>query len=241
MKILITNDDGIDSEGIRRLVSWSEKLGEVVVCAPKVQQSGKSHGIEIHEAFEIKKYDFDGKILAYSVDSTPADCVRFGVIGLKKEYDLVLSGINRGYNVGEDVIYSGTVAAAFEARALGHKAIAFSTDVAGFDFAAAELDGIYDYFCKNRLFDYADIYNVNIPCEKSKGIKITKQGDKYYHDEFVEETRDFYRAQGGCIYVRRDAPEDDTEAVLDGYVSVTPMTLDRTDRGAFEKLRSVVK
>ena len=119
MRILITNDDGINAKGLLPLAQWAQRLGDVTVIAPKVEQSGKSHGIEIHKAFEVKKVDFAPGIEAYSVDSTPADCVRIAILGMKKQFDLVISGINRGLNIGRDTIYSGTVGAIFEANALG--------------------------------------------------------------------------------------------------------------------------
>ena len=108
MKILITNDDGIDTLGIRLLAKWAKTLGEVTVVAPKVEQSAKSHAIELIKQIEIKKVPFMDGVTAYSMDSTPADCVRYGVLGLKEKFDLVLSGVNKGVNVGVDVVYSGT-------------------------------------------------------------------------------------------------------------------------------------
>ena len=111
MKILLTNDDGIDAEGLRVVADWAKNLGHVTVCAPKVQQSGKSHAINIYTPFEIKKVDYEGADEAYAVDSSPADCVRFGTIGLGRHYDLVLSGVNKGLNMGEDIMYSGTAGA----------------------------------------------------------------------------------------------------------------------------------
>ena len=128
MRILITNDDGIQGEGLLHLVKWAQKLGEVVVAAPKVEQSAKSHSIQIHECFEVKKVDYLPGVTAYSVDSAPADCVRILTLGMHEKFDLVLSGINRGLNVGSDIMYSGTVAAVFEASNLGMKAIAVSTE-----------------------------------------------------------------------------------------------------------------
>jgi 5'-nucleotidase len=140
MKILITNDDGVFAPGIVPLVEWARKLGEVTVVAPKVEQSGKSHAINFTSPIEIKKVDLFEGVEAYAMDSTPADCVRFGITGLKREYDLVLSGINRGVNLGADIIYSGTVAAIFEAAYWKTRAIAFSTYPDNRDFAASKLD-----------------------------------------------------------------------------------------------------
>ena len=119
MKILLTNDDGICAEGLKHLVKWAKTLGEVTVFAPKTQQSAKSHSINIHGTYEVTKTDIFGGIEAYSVDSTPADCVRVAVLGMKKQFDLVISGINCGPNLGADIHYSGTVAACFEAALLG--------------------------------------------------------------------------------------------------------------------------
>ena len=121
MRILITNDDGYSAEGIRALALWATKLGEVTVIAPKVEQSGKSHAIDFTRPIEIKEVDEIPGVRTVYVDSTPADCVRFAVLGRKEKFDLVISGINRGLNIGRDIIYSGTVAAVFEAAALGTK------------------------------------------------------------------------------------------------------------------------
>ena len=96
MKILITNDDGVNTLGIRLLAGWAKKIGEVTVVAPKVEQSAKSHAIEIVKPIEIKKVPFIEGVTAYSLDSTPADCIRFGLLGLNEKFDLVLSGINKG-------------------------------------------------------------------------------------------------------------------------------------------------
>ena len=101
MRILVTNDDGIRAPGIEILANWARKIGDVTVVAPKVEQSAKSHSINIHTAFEVKKVSWLDGIDCYSVDSSPSDCIRFAYNGLNMEFDLVLSGINRGFNVGE--------------------------------------------------------------------------------------------------------------------------------------------
>ena len=141
MKILITNDDGIFAPGIRALAKWAQTLGEVTVVAPKHEQSAKSHGINIIGEFEVKEVDFMPGVRAFSVDSTPADCIRYALIGLGETFDLVLSGINRGVNVGRDIVYSGTVAAIFEANCLGARAaIAMSTEFTSLERAVPHLD-----------------------------------------------------------------------------------------------------
>ncbi len=239
MRILITNDDGVFAPGIVPLVEWAKKHGEVTVVAPKVEQSGKSHAIDFTHPIEIKRVDvFDG-VEAYSMDSTPADCVRFGIMGLNRTYDLVLSGINRGVNLGVDMVYSGTVAAIFEAEYWHHRAIAFSTYPDTRDEAAESLDTVWDFFEKNRLFDINPIYNVNIP-PKPLGIRITRQGSPYFNDGFKALGNDMYIQTGERI--PEEHPEDktkDTVALDEGYVSVTPVTLNRTALDAFEKLKNI--
>lgn len=236
MKILITNDDGIFAPGIIPLVEWAKKIGEVTVVAPKNEQSGKSHAIEFVNPVEIKKLDIFPGVEAYSMDSTPADCVRFGIMGLKKNYDLVLSGINRGVNLGVDMIYSGTVAAIFEASYWKHKALAFSTYPDARDEAAMELDTVYNYIKENNLFEYNDIFNVNIP-KNPVGIKITKQGSPYFDDGFKHIEGNMYIQTGEMV--PDEFPDDltrDTVAIKNGFISITPLTLNRTNLDAFDKL-----
>ena len=235
MKILLTNDDGINYEGIAPVVEWAKKLGEVTVVAPKYEQSGKSHGIELHKAFEVKRVDRWEGVTAYSVDSTPADCVRFAVLGLKEKFDLVISGINNGLNIGSDMIHSGTVSAAFEAVALGIPAVAVSSDYGKHAAAEAALDTVLDYFVKNRLLEINNIYNVNVP-ENPKGILITRQGGPYYSDEFEPRENFMYMPMGKCVYEEKETNELDTDAVMHGYISITPLTLDRTANTAYDKL-----
>lgn len=116
MRILITNDDGIGAPGIIALARWAAKLGKVTVAAPSSEQSGRSHAINLTTPYKIKKVPFPDGIEAYSVDSTPADCVRFGLLSLEGGFDLVLSGINRGFNLGDDIGYSGTSARCLRQR-----------------------------------------------------------------------------------------------------------------------------
>lgn len=238
MRILITNDDGVNTLGIRVLAEWAKKLGEVTVVAPKVEQSAKSHAIDFIRPIEAKQVPFIDGVTAYSVDSTPADCIRFGILGLKKDYDLVFSGINKGVNVGADVVYSGTIGAVFEAAKLGVKAIAFSSFPEEQVEAAKELDRVYAYILENKLLEQNRIYNVNIPAN-AKGIRITCQGTSYFSDGFVKlEEENMYAQVGEPI--PDDKPEDldrDTVAIHNGYISVTPLMETRTNMELFEKLR----
>ena len=240
MKILITNDDGIDTLGIRLLAKWAKKLGDVTVVAPKVEQSGKSQAIEFVQPVEIKKVPFIDGVTAYSMASTPADCVRFGCVGLGGGFDLVISGINRGVNLGADIVYSGTVGAIFEAARLGARCIAFSAYPDGQEAASKYFDEVYDFIVKNNLFDYTPLFNVNIPYE-SKGIRITYQGTEYFSDSFRKvEGQDMYLQEGEQI---PDAyPDDlnrDTVAMEAGYISITPLLKTRTDMSAFDSLKKL--
>ena len=239
MRFLIVNDDGIEALGIKLLAEWAKQYGEVTVVAPKVEQSGKSHAIDFINPIEIKRVDFMEGVEAWSMASTPADCVRFAVFGLHRQYDLVLSGINRGANMSGDIIYSGTMGAIFEAGNQHHKGIAFSTTPSNLEEAAKYLDEAYNFIVNNNLFDYCDLYNVNIP-EKVNGIKITKQGDGYFSDAFYKIDETTYTQYGELI--ADTCPDDitrDTVAFGKGYISISPMTKERTDLVAFEKLKNM--
>lgn len=238
MRILITNDDGIDAPALPHFVNWAKKLGEVTVVAPKYGQSGKSQAIDFYREIEIKKRDFEG-CEAYAVDSTPADCVRFATFGLHRTYDLVLSGINSGYNLGHDVVYSGTVGAAFEAARRGMKALAFSSEENIFSFALEELDGIYAFITEKELLKHTSVLNVNIPPQKSLGIRITQQGENFYADQFVHRGNDIYAQIGDPVYRENDDVTFDVSAVRNGYISITPLTEKRTDFAAYEILKNI--
>ena len=239
MRILITNDDGINAPALPHLVRWAQRLGEVTVVAPKYEQSGKSQAIDFFRAVEIVRADIGVDCEAWSMDSTPADCVRFGITGLHRQYDIVLSGINRGYNLGHDIAYSGTVGAIFEAARLNTLAVALSTDVDGFEYALPELDAVYEYILTNSLLDYAHLLNINFPTEKSRGIRITRQGGMFYSDEFVCRDDGKYIQVGDPVRRDGDDPHVDINAVADGFISITPLTEVRTDEVAFEKLKCI--
>ncbi len=237
MRFLIVNDDGINADGIKLLAKWALKYGEVLVVAPKHEQSGKSHAIDFMNPIEIKRVDFVEGVEAWSMESTPADCVRFGIFGLHNKYDVVLSGINRGVNMSGDIIYSGTMGAIFEAGNQHHKGIAFSTTPENLEGAAEYLDVAFNYIIENKLFEYSDLYNVNIP-ESVKGIKITKQGDGYFSDAFYKIDETTYTQHGEMIADTDPNDHDrDSIAFADGFISVTPMTKERTDLMAFARLK----
>ncbi len=234
MRILITNDDGIDAPGIRLLAEWAKTIGDVTVVAPKFEQSGMSHAIQFVDPIEIKKVPLIEGVEAWQMDSTPADCVRFGIVGLEREYDLVLSGINRGVNVGVDLVYSGTVAAIFEAGRLGHRGIAFSTFPDSQEFASKYFSDVYNFITVNDLFDKNLIFNVNIP-DEVKGMHLTYQGSQYFSDTFQKGEGDMYLQVGQKIDdVCPDDLKRDTVAIHKGYISVTPLLSYRTNMELFK-------
>ena len=224
MRILVTSDDGIASEGLKCLVDFAKELGEVMVVAPKYEQSAKSQSISIHTGFEVEKVDYDG-LEAYSVDSTPADCVRFAIYYLKYDFDILFSGLNKGYNSGEDILYSGTIAAASEGVLIGKVAIAFSTFRETFE-GKKYLKEAYDYLIQNKLLEKHNFWNVNLP-PKSKGIKLTKQGCTNF-DTYFEKRGNLFYQMGDPHFSLEERCDSDTKAIWDGYISISPLTIDRT-------------
>ena len=238
MKILITNDDGIQAAGLPGLVAWAKKYGEVTVICPKVEQSGKSHGIEIHKCFEAKQVDLVPGVTAWAVDSTPADCVRFAILGLQEQFDLVISGINRGLNIGSDIMYSGTVAAVSEACNLGVRAIALSTEPKSYEGIVQHMDKVWNYVTERKLLEQHPVYNINIPASAGD-IRITRQGGPYFSDDFIPQENDLYLPRGKDVFEESGNMDIDTDAVLrGGFISVMPLTISRTDMAMFEKLKN---
>ena len=239
MRILITNDDGIESAVLPVFAKWASRFGEVTVVVPKEEQSGKSQAIDFRRSVEVKRVELCEGCEAYTMDSTPADCVRFAVTGLGRQYDIVFSGINRGYNLGDDIAYSGTVGATFEAWRLGIKAIAFSTDFTTFDHALAELDDVYKFILDKDLLSHTEVLNVNFPTQKKRGICITKQGGMYYSDAFVRCDDGTYKQIGDPVTADANDLTTDINATGNGYVSITPLTAVKTDLAAYVLLKDV--
>lgn len=239
MNILITNDDGAGASQLPTLIQWARKLGNVTVVVPKYEQSGKSHSIEIHKPFEAKQLPLAAGITIWVVDSTPADCVRFACSCLKQSFDLVISGINRGLNLGHDIMYSGTFAAACEAVNNGIKALALSTSIKNYDNATEHLDEIFRYLNEHQLLERNDIYNINIPMNP-KGIRITRQGGPYFMEEFQPLENDLYYPVGKPVTTASKDRTLDTVAYREGYISISPMTTDRTNLAVFRNLSELI-
>lgn len=228
-KILITNDDGIDSDGIVRLAKTAATLGEVWVVAPESQRSAMSHSITLRHSIDAWKVDFPVEgVHAFACDGTPADCVRIGVLNIVPgKPDHVFSGINYGYNTGSDLQYSATAGAAFEAAFQKIHTIAFSED-------ACEMHETTDKYLKEIMVELMDkplgineIWNVNFPCCKASECKGILRGmevstDEFYIDKYnetpVTDGRISYMVEGIRNYVASEGT--DLRAILDNYVSV---------------------
>lgn len=240
MRILITNDDGMHAAQLLPLIRWCRTWAEVTVFVPQVEQSGKSHSFEIHRPFEAKQVQLAPDVAVWAVDSTPADCVRLAVLGMGLSFDLVISGINRGLNMGSDIMYSGTAGAASEAVNLGIPAVALSTTPENYGRATEELDRILAFVRENRLMALHHFYNINIPAAP-KGIRITHQGGAYYSDDFLPVGNDLYRPHGKSVWADSSDDTLDTDATLHGYITVTPLTIDRTDWNVYRRLRMLCR
>jgi len=238
MKILITNDDSVNASQLIPLIRKCQTFAEVTTIVPKFEQSAKSHSIEIRNAFEIKHVELEPGITVWTVDSTPADCVRFAVSGLKLHFDLVISGINRGYNLGRDTMYSGTLAAATEAVCKGMNALALSSSMKYYNRAVNHLEEILRYLDHHRLYEKNPLYNVNIPVDP-KGIRITRLGNESFSEEFVPMGNDMFFPGGKPIHQDSTDITLDTVATNSGYISITPMTVNRTDWSVLQALKKL--
>lgn len=242
MKILVTNDDGIKAEGLKVLAKKALKYGEVVVVAPKREQSGKSQSMRIRQGIKCKKIkDLLPGVTTYYVDSTPTDCVRLARYYLGLEFSLVLSGVNNGYNLGEDIFYSGTVGAASEAALYGLKALALSCPRNDFSDFENNFDRIMDYIEKNKLFDLHSLYNINFVRGKSLGIRFTKQGSTHYQATMVKEAQGVYQKGKPNFDLEGENLKSDVGAIHNKYISITPLSVDRTKHAVLEKLGKEIK
>ena len=241
--ILLTNDDGIQAEGLTRLRRAVASLGRVVVVAPERQQSGASHALTLSNPLRSNPVDED----VIAVDGTPTDCVLLAMRGLLEDRpSLLVSGMNHGPNLGDDVTYSGTVAAAFEGTLLGLPSVAISVcswEECRFEAAERFATTIARNVLERGLPE-GTLLNVNVPSippEEIKGVKVTKLGKRVYRDAVVKKTDPRGRAYywiGGQPPIWCQGEETDFEAVERGEISVTPLQLDLTDYKSIHKVRT---
>lgn len=249
MNILITNDDGIQADGIIDLAKAIKEIANVYVVAPDTQRSATGHAITIHNPIMIKEEYIDDNIKAYSISGTPADCVKLGIESIFKDVniDLVLSGINNGANLGTDVIYSGTVSAAIEGLIQNKPAIAISYDsfkVSNEEYITASKHVVnLVNNIKNNMHIFDDcILNVNIPDRDIKGFKITKLGIRKYENDIEERQSPHgkrYVWIGGKIKEIIQEENSDISAIENGYISITPINIDMTNMNKIEILKNI--
>jgi 5'-nucleotidase len=231
-RILVTNDDGIFSEGIKLLAEALSDVGEVTVVAPDREQSAMGHALTLTRPLRMQKVEGN----RFAVDGTPTDCVNLGVLSLFKDDppDFVASGINFGLNLGDDVTYSGTVSAGFEGTLLGIPSVALSQEVAeGFSFrrAAAFARELFRILVEKRQSLPNDLLlNVNVPAGPIQGLSFTRLGRRVYKQSVIEKLdprgRKYYWIHGVPQWEK--ASGTDFEAVSSGRISVTPLHLDLT-------------
>lgn len=239
MKILITNDDGIESEGIIALAKEFEVDNEVVIVAPNTQRSAAGHSITINRPIVVKEVKINGiNSKAYSIDGTPADCVKIGIEKIYKDkFDCILSGVNFGTNLGSDVIYSGTVSAAIEGSIYKIPSIAISMEINGarmdYKLATQFTRKVVSLAFANNI-ENDIVLNVNIPSiplEEIKGIKVSELGNRNYTNCYIETLME----DNSIGYKIEGSPIDDETIDTDvynfkkGFITVTPLHYDLTN------------
>jgi len=238
--ILLSNDDGIEAPGIKDLYDSIRRLGRVYVVAPAVNQSASSHSFSLRKPIKVWRL----RPRWFAVHGTPTDCLLISHHGiLKRSIDLVLSGINDSPNLGDDVLYSGTVAAAIEGAMLGMPSVAVSYLESGRNRSVAQklIAGLVPLLL-GGLLPAKTLLNINIPAGEVKGIKVTRLGRRIYRDMAIKSCL----PDGGISYTIdgemsfAETSGSDFEAVYSGYVSVTPLHLDMTHHRDIRRLQQAL-
>lgn len=239
--ILVTNDDGFFSRGIQILAESLKELGQVYIVAPDRDRSSVSHALTMHRPLRVDLIREN----CYSVNGTPTDCIVVAVEKiLPREPDLIVSGINKGANLGEDITYSGTVSAAIEGTILCVPSFAISlVGERPFKYETASHYALkIARYILQRALPQDTLLNVNVPnkpLQEIKGIKITKQGKRSYENSIHEIFSPWGEKQywiGGGVVSWQKMEGTDIQAIMEGYVSVTPLHIDLTNYSALEKL-----
>lgn len=236
-RILVTNDDGINGPGLRPLAAAMRRLGHVVVLVPGQERSADSHSLTLHKPIRVHRVSPD----IYAINGKPADCARLGILEIMAgRVDLVVSGINHGYNLGDDTVYSGTVAAAREAALLDVPSIAFSQDPEELNFsAAARFAGKLARLALKNGLPPGICLNVNFP-RRFSGAAAARLGRRVYSKEVTRRSdprgKDYYWLAGSNV-TSVAAAGTDVVAVAHGKVSITPLHVDTTDYPALDALK----
>lgn len=243
MRILVTNDDGIDADGIKILAEELAHTAEITVVAPDKERSAAGHGVTFFSPLRVNKISQNASVAFYSCSGTPADCIIVGLTHIMKENlpDLVVTGINRGPNLGDDFHYSGTISSAVEGALAGIPSIAVSTGVTK-DFkvpcyrntakiAAALASMVFEKKIPGRA-----MINLNVPTDEIKGVRITHLGFSNFSYEVIERkdglNLDYFWLSRKSNFKNDKYEGSDYQALADGYVSITPLNLDMTRNAA---------
>lgn len=251
MNILLTNDDGINAEGIRALVRELSTLGDLYVVAPDRERSGTGHSITVFEPILTQQLEINGAKSAWIVKGTPVDCVKLALGKLLREkIDLLVSGINHGPNLGTDVLYSGTVSAAAEGVIMGVPSVAISLNSyqGEMDFSfSARFTRNFIKTVTRRGIGRNTMVNINIPSlppQEIKGMRITRLGVRNY-DNLFQERRDprgnKYYWLGGGVRKEDQERESDVLALEENFISITPLHLDLTDYRLIEEYKQMFR
>ncbi|MFQ6113736.1 MAG: 5'/3'-nucleotidase SurE [bacterium] len=247
LKILLTNDDGINAPGLAALHTQMKEIGDVFVVAPESEKSAVGHAITLSDPLRVWNFEKNGEFFGHALNGTPVDCVKIAYWALlEQEPDLVISGINLGSNTGINVIYSGTVSAATEGTILGIPSFAISLATKknpDFTYAAKFARNLAEVILEKGL-PKGTFLNVNVPPikeEEIRGVVITRQGKANYLEKFDKrvDPQDYvyYWLTGTKIQLEEDSEVDD-RAILENKVSVTPVHYDLTNYDFIEKLKS---
>lgn len=246
MNILLTNDDGIYSEGIRILFESLKSIGKVTIVAPDSERSAVGHAITLSDPLRVKPVTRNNKFFGYSTTGMPADCVKLAIRAiLKKRPDIVVSGINLGPNVGYSILYSGTVSGATEGAILGIPSFAISLatfENPDYTFAADFAKRLVKIILNNNGLPQGTLLNINVPAvnkKKIKGVKIVKQSKTAIKERFDKREdprkRTYYWLTGEVI--ESDGQEGaDIEALSNNYISITPIHCDMTNYNFIKNL-----
>ena len=250
--ILLTNDDGIEAKGIKTLYNTlvGNSNWDIWIVAPDRERSAVGHAITVFDPISVKKEFIDGIFCGYAVDGTPADCVKLAIAAIfEKKPDLLISGINRGANVGKNIIYSGTVSAATEGTIYNVPSIAVSMNNlkdTDYTFAAEFTKNIANLLLDLRSLPERMLLNINIPdapADKIKGVKVTYQSNMAFKDVFIKREdprgREYYWMNGELAEAEEDENNDYT-ALKNNYISITPIQHDMTDYHRLDYFKSII-
>lgn len=250
MRFLLTNDDGIDAPGIAALAEELKKMGEVLVVAPEREMSGSGHAFTKHNPLRLRRIHREGKFFGYATTGTPADSVKLGLYLANRQVDWVVSGLNGGRNAGVDVFYSGTVSGALEGAIDGFPTVAFSLDLQDYrgelrygEAAAIARELLQEFIAHREELPGRICLNVNIPNiarAEIRGLKVTRQALQRYEDYFEvgeDPFGELYYWLTGAAVDEDHREESDLTWIKEGFITITPLRPDLTDREFLEELR----